>query len=187
MFPPLWIGLTLLGAGAGIAYGEPAVVALFLVALPLLRGPVTLGIERWQAAHYAGLAGAPGTHHPDWHYREAELPVKERWGRQCARCDAHLERGRTYVEGVVKLPRRPRIGQPNGPNGLPLPKHVPIWAAFAYCPPCGRELSATGSAPPPDEEAWITDAPPLRRLPWGVVTAAGIAGVGLTLALVTAG
>jgi hypothetical protein len=185
MFPPMWIALMLFGAGSAIAYGEPAVVVLFLVALPLLRGSVSLGVERWQATHYAGLAGAPRSHHSDWHYREAEQPVRQRWGRRCARCDAHLERGRKYVEGVVKLPQRPRIGQPTGPGGMPLSKHASIWAASAYCPSCGRELYAAGSAPPPPEQAWIADSPPLRRLPWRVVTAAGIAGAVLMLALVT--
>ena len=86
MFPPTWVALMVVRDGGAIAYGHPDLAAIFLVGLPLVRGSVLLGVERWQAGHYAGLVGGgPEHHHPGWHYREAEELIRERHGRRCAR------------------------------------------------------------------------------------------------------
>ena len=58
VFPPMWVALMVFGAAGAIAYGHLDLAAIFLIGLPLVRGPVLLGVERWQADHYAGLAGS---------------------------------------------------------------------------------------------------------------------------------
>ena len=183
IFSPPWLLVIAVTAGFAIADGQWDLALIVLVGVPLVRTGVLALVVRWQAAHYAGLGGAPERHHAAWHYARADGPVEARLGRRCARCNTRLRRGSPWFEGLAPLSRRPRIGQP--PDYHLIPKDAPLWASYPYCPACGSSLMRQGSAsPPPAGGHVITPPQPLPVAP-PLLAGGAVAGIVLVVVLTT--